>query len=146
MKVAPCRPACRPGLSLLEVLLALAIFVIALAAIGTLVNGGNDRGADARQLHTATRLALGKLAELEAGVTSFEQTSGTFDPPDDAWSWVAEAEVQTASLYRVTVTVYRELGGRRFEFSLSQLMLDPSVKGSAARATRPIPETAGEAP
>jgi type II secretory pathway pseudopilin PulG len=140
------RSARRPGLSLLEVLLALAIFIIALAAIGTLIGGANDRGAEARLFNTAARLAQSKLAEFEAGVSSFNETSGSFPAPDDAWQWTAQADLQTSNLYLVTVTVSRDLGGRRFEFSLGQMMLDPSLKGSATKASRPAADTSGEVP
>ena len=127
----------RPGLSLIEVLLSLAIFIMSLAAIGILIGGGSDRGADARQFNTAARLAQSKLAEFESGVTSLTETSGSFDAPDDAWQWNAEVTPgERPTLSAVTVTVSRDLGGRKFEFSLGQMMLDPTKKGSAAKAVR----------
>ena len=41
------------------------------------------------------------------------------------------------NLYLVTVTVTRDLKGRNFTLTLSQMMLDPAVMGTAAEAVRP---------
>jgi Tfp pilus assembly protein PilV len=131
----------RRGLSLIEVLLALTIFMLALVVLGRLVDMGTDREMEARYQTRGSRLALDKLGEFEAGTRSFEETSGTFDGADDGgWEWTAEATLQdqvAPNLYLVKVTVFRDLKGRRFEVAMSQMMLDPAVMGSAAEAVRP---------
>jgi general secretion pathway protein I len=135
----------RRGLSLIEVLLALTIFMLALVVIGRLVDMGTDREMEARYQTRGTRLALDKLAEFESGARSLDETSGGFDGPDDGgWSWVASAQLQdqvAPNLYLVTVTVSRDLKGRDVSVTMSQMMLDPALTGSAAEAARPDPST-----
>lgn len=134
-------PAARRGLSLIEVLLALTIFMLALIVIGRLVDMGTDREMEARYQMRGTRLALDKLAEFESGMRSLDETSGGFDGPDDGgWDWTATAQLQdqvAPSLYLVTVKVGRDLKGQRLEVTMSQMMLDPALAGSAAEAVRP---------
>jgi general secretion pathway protein I len=131
----------RRGLSLIEVLLALTIFMMALVVIGRLVDMGTDREMEARYETRATRLALDKLGEFESGARSLDETTGTFDGPDDGgWEWTAEAQLQESiapNLYLVKVSVGRDLKGRRFEVVMSQMIFDPAMMGSAAEAVRP---------
>ncbi len=131
------RRGARPGLTLIEVLLALAILLLSLAAVGQLVDMGSERGTDARNHVRGTRLAQAKLAECEAGVIPISGDSGTFDD-EPGWSWEVSSQAETATnLYRVTATVYRDVRGRRFEIVLGQLMYDPAMTGSAAQAQKP---------
>ena len=54
----PSRPGCRRGLSLIEVLLSLTIFLLALVVLARLVDMGTDRELEARLQTRGTRLAL----------------------------------------------------------------------------------------
>lgn len=127
----------RPGLSLIEVLLAMAIFIMSIVAIGRLVDIGTEREMEARFHTRGARLAEAKLAEIEAGAVSFTESGGTF-PEDPDWSWTMTAELQSLpNLYLVTVTVSRDLKGRPFEVSVSQMILDPQALGAAEEAMRP---------
>jgi Tfp pilus assembly protein PilV len=143
MRLTVRRPAGarRRGLSLIEILLALAIFIMSLAAIGLLINMGTDFGNEARLNTTAARLAQSKLAELEAGVLELTEVNGAFEGSDAGWQWTLTAEQQGPTLYHVTLTVSRDVRGRAFEFSVSQYLLDPAVKGSATALARPTGET-----
>jgi type II secretion system protein I len=128
----------RQGLSLIEVLLALAIFLMSLVVIARLVDMGTDREMEARFQNRGSRLAQAKLAEIESGASSLDATEGQFDGDDSAWSWTMSAEQQTApSLYLVTVTVTRDVKGQPFTVTLSQMVLDPTVFGTAGEAARP---------
>ncbi len=128
----------RPGITLIEVLLALTILLLALAAIGQLVDVGSDHGIQARFHVRGTRLAQAKLAECEAGVIPLSGGEGTFTDDDEAWSWSVDAQPDAATnLYRVTVTVSRDNRGKLFEITLAQMMYDPALMGSAAQAERP---------
>lgn len=133
------RPRRRPGLTLIEVLLALAILLLSLAAIGQLVDIGGERGVEAQFHVRGTRLAQAKLAECEAGVLDPKNPSnGTFDGDDAAWSYTIDSSPEAATnLYRVTVTVTRDHRGKPFTISLSQLLIDPDTLGSASQAERP---------
>jgi len=139
------RPA-RPGLSLLEVLLALAILLLSMVAIGRLVDIGSDRSMDARLNTRGARLAQAKLAEVEAGVIPLDSTaSGSFDD-DPGWTWTVEPTAQGApNLYAVTVKVTREQSGKTYEATLTQLLYDPAKIGSAAQAEKVAMDTSGTA-
>jgi len=128
----------RSGLTLIEVLLALAILLMSLAAIGQLVDVGGDRGVEAQFHVRGTRLAQAKLAECEAGVIDVTAGgTGSFDDEPD-WTWTVDSAPETATnLYRVTVTVSRTHRGRPFQITLAQLVYDPAMTGSAAQAERP---------
>ncbi|HJZ58223.1 MAG TPA: hypothetical protein VKE74_24995 [Gemmataceae bacterium] len=133
----------RPGLTLIEVLLGLVIMLMALVAIGRLVDIGTDRVNEARMTTRGTRLAQSKMAEVEAGAIALADgtQSGTFDE-EPAWSWSVEPQQQgPANLYLVTVRVSRDVNGRTFEVTLYQYILDPTVMGTAAQATKPSTST-----
>ena len=140
------RPAARRGLSLIEVLLALTILVISLAAISQLVDIGTERGRDARAAARGTRLAQGKMAEVEAGVVGLtSSTDGEFDGDDAGWKFTVTPEpAGPPNLYTVTVTVTREVQGKLYEFVLAQMIFDPTLTGSAAQAERPPPPDAAD--
>lgn len=131
-------PASRPGLTLIEVMLALAILLISLAAIGQLVDAGSDRGLEARFHVRGTRLAQAKLAECEAGVIDLKNGGGgTFDDEPD-WKWeVTSTPDDPSNLYKVSVTVSRDYRGKEFSITLAQTIFDPAMMGSAAQAERP---------
>ena len=140
-----CR-AIRKGLSLIEVLLALAIFIMSLAAIGLLIGMGSDHATEARLNNTGARLAQAKLAEVEAGVIELTEPGGVFEGSDAAWQWALTAEEQGPTLYLVTVTVSRDVNGRKFELSMGQYIIDPAVKGSATELSRPSATTTEDIP
>lgn len=134
------RNARRQGMSLIEVLLALTILLISLAAIGQLVSMGTERGLEAQFRTRGTRLAQTKMAEVEAGVIPIDSGgTGQFENADDsAWTWSVESQPGgSPSLYVVTVRVTRENRGQPFEVALSQMIFDPKLMGSAAQAERP---------
>jgi hypothetical protein len=132
------------------VLLALTIFLLALVVISRLVDMGTSRELESRFQTRGTRLAQTKLADFESGVESVTSptTQGTFEGDDSAWSWQATVEPHDTApnLYVVSVKVYRDLKGQEFSVTLSQLMLDPAVVGTAAEAARPDPNAAGGMP
>ncbi|QDU18200.1 type IV pilus modification PilV family protein [Urbifossiella limnaea] len=128
----------RPGLTLIEVLLALAILLMSLAAIGQLVDVGSNHGTVAQFHVRGTRLAQDKLAECEAGVIDVTAGGGGTFEHEPEWSWSVDSQPETATnLYRVTVTVSRDDRGKPFEVVLAQLIYDPAMTGSAAQAQKP---------
>jgi general secretion pathway protein I len=132
----------RRGLSLLEVIVSLAILVLAIVAINRLVDIGTDRGTDARMFTRGTRLAQGKMAEVEAGIVSVSSESeGQFEGDDAAWSFkVLPEPAGPPNLYTVTIRVTRDIQGRPIEVVLTQMIFDPTMMGSAAQAERPAAE------
>ena len=123
----------RAGLTLLEVLVALAIFLVSLIGIGQLITMGADRARDVQQQAESTRLCQSKLAEVVAGVVpvSSSQSSTPFDE-DPNWEWSMDSEQGSVTgLYSITVHVSRSRrDGSRVETALSQMVLDPSLRGS----------------
>lgn len=134
----------RRGVSLIEVLLATAIFLLSIAAIGVLVGVGSDNALDATRTNLCSQLARGKMAELEAGVgevTISSGGSGTFaDRPNYNWE-VVSVPTSVPNAYDVTVRVWIEIGVRPTEVSLSQILLDPALMNNAAPLTAPTTET-----
>ena len=134
-------PVRRDGLTLLEVLLALAILLMSIVAIASLVDTGATIGIRAAMRSTGTRLAQSKLAEAEAGaidLTSGESGQFEAEPP---WAYTLEsAAAGPANVYSVTVTCYRDYSGTRYEVKLTQLICDPAVMGTAAAASAPQEE------
>ncbi|OWK45666.1 prepilin-type N-terminal cleavage/methylation domain-containing protein [Fimbriiglobus ruber] len=134
----------RPGLSLLEVLLALTIFLLSLAAIGGLVDYGAARGTAAQTQAMGVRLAQSKLAEVEAGSLPVSSGgSGTFDE-DPNWNWSVEpGDMVATNVYSVTVRAWREIGGQKHEVSLTQMIFDPTMMGNATAAQPPATSSTG---
>jgi general secretion pathway protein I len=133
----------RPGLSLIEVLLGLVIMLLSLVAVGRLVDIGTERSIEAQVQTRATRLAQSKMAEVESGALPLDSSSGgTFDPEEPDWSWSVEPQpAGPPNVYRVTVRVSRDVRGRPFEVSLSQVLFNPTMMGTAAQAEKPADTT-----
>jgi general secretion pathway protein I len=123
-------PRGRPGLTLLEVLVALAIFLLSFAAISQLVTFAGNRALDARRKDETARLARSKFAEVYAGVVPLQSAEDTpFDEdPDYTWSLTADSATMTG-LWMITVTVKRK-GDEGPGFALQEMMLDPTIRGS----------------
>ena len=75
----------RDGLSLLEVVLAIAVLGGAMAAIGQLINIGHSNALDARDLSEAQILCDTKISEVSAGVLPTNTVSGA--PITEAPGW-----------------------------------------------------------
>jgi general secretion pathway protein I len=121
----------RFGLSLLEVLIALTIFLLGMVAIGRLVILAGDRALEVKLEGQATQLCQAKLAEVVAGVVPLSSQNGVAFDEDPTWQWSLDAEQDSSGLWRVKVTVNRDQpGGSKIECALSQFMLDPSTRGS----------------
>jgi prepilin-type N-terminal cleavage/methylation domain-containing protein len=124
----------RPGFSLLEVLIALAIFLVSLIALGQLLTISGERAYEVQQQSHAAQLCQSKLAEVVAGAVSLSSTSASFDEdPDWQWNLDAEQDSSITGLWRVQVKVSRDLpDGSHYESTINQMVLDPSLRGSTA--------------
>lgn len=138
-------PRDRRGISLLEVILAMSILLISIAAIGQLVDRGSNDALDSLNQATGTRLAISKLAELEAGVLPVsESSSGTFTN-EPAWRYTIESTPsEFPNLYTVTVKAERDRPGRIASIAITQMIYDPSVMGNASEAVKPTTTTGSE--
>jgi len=120
----------RRGVTLLEVLVSLSIFLFSLIAIAHLISVSAQRAVDVQEESRATQLAQSKLAEVVWGIEPLGSSGGTFDDPD--WSWSQESnQADLTGLWNVKITVRKERSdGTAHEFSLNQMVLDPSYRGS----------------
>jgi general secretion pathway protein I len=132
----------RSGITLLEVILALAIFVGSLAVISKLVEIAT-RGARYAQLQTrAVLLAESKMGELVAGIEPLGSGSGGSFTNDPAWRWelaISDGPVVGVKWVHLTVapSAAGELANERMEYTLSRWMLDPSAPLASATGAAP---------
>lgn len=136
-------PRCqgRPGISLLEVLVALAIFLFSIVVISQMVDTAARTAQRAQRLSRAGLLAESVLSELAAGVRQMSSTSGdqvvegdahwtaTIAVQPEAWSNVDVDGQFVAGLNSVQVTVTWSSGyGDEVSYTVSRVLLDPRVQ------------------
>lgn len=122
------KSAARRGLSLLEVILAIAILGGALTVIGELIRLGTISASRAEHLSKAQLLADSRMAELAAGVLPLDAVSDS--PCEEAPEWTYSVEVSDAErlgLLLIVVTVQQDsaLTTKPLSLQLSRWMADP---------------------
>jgi len=130
----------RRGLSLLEVILAIAILAGCIAAIGQLVRLGLLNAEEARDLTNAQLLCESKIAEIAAGVVPAEAASMVPFEHDSRWTYtVVVNSLDDQSLLSVQVTVQQAESAREHPFtaSLTCWMIDPSLALMEEETTEP---------
>lgn len=126
----------RDGFTLLEVLLALAILLTSLAAIGQLVFNAYQNALRVKNLTRAQLICEEILAELNAGSLPLETIADApvediDDTVEPGWLYSIDiGELDTNGLLSVRVTVYQDpsLFARPVELTLTQWMIDPTVE------------------
>jgi hypothetical protein len=119
----------RQGLTLFEVIVALAIFMGAVCAIGQLISSGVRSAVQARLLAQGVLRAETKMAEIAAGIVPMRAGGGSF-PDDSSWTWSATtANGPHQELYIVEVTVSHPSATRagNVSYSLRRFVRDPNV-------------------
>ncbi len=126
----PCPKSTRRGLSLLEVMLALAILGLSLAATGGLIRIGIRSAEAARDLTRAQLYCESLMAEIVAGITPPQPVTDA--PLDVQQEWLYAVEIQTIDaqgLVAVIVTVGQD--PRKFDrpaiFTLVRWIPDPGL-------------------
>ena len=127
----------RAGLSLLEVLLSVAIFLGALTAIMQLLNAGQLSETAARLRTEAALRCEAKMAEIVAGIEEAVSSNDQKFPDDEIGNWHWSAEVgsgDATSLLKITVTVEHLPDGKtpNAAFTLTRYMRDPQLFIDAA--------------
>jgi prepilin-type N-terminal cleavage/methylation domain-containing protein len=122
----------RRGLTLLEVLIATAIFLIALGGLTQLLSVANNASYEAKVISQAAHLAQTKLAELRAGILGFQSVSDQPLDDDPTFNWSLEVGQGPApNLSLATVRVYRLRPNRTpIQVELSEYVLSPEQFGS----------------
>jgi general secretion pathway protein I len=130
----------RHGLSLLEVLIAMAVFLISYIAIWQLMNGATDAAMELTYRNEATRIAQAALARISIGdIPMQSQGEMSYDDDSDFNYSVEVTEVDgvpSLSLVSVTVTHPSKHGGQ-MQVQVSQMMIQPPYVGS----TQDLPPT-----
>lgn len=123
----------RRGLSILEVLISLMIFLLAYGALHQLMSNASQQ---ARMIHyrsQAARLAQSLLNEVVAGsipLTASVNDAPVPDDPEYLYTMISEGSV-LEGLYTVRVKVSRSLGDEgQVDYTVAQMMLDPAMVGS----------------
>lgn len=120
---------CRRGLSLMEVILAIAILGMSMAIIGELVRIGVRSARDARDLATAQFLCESRMSEIAAGI--FPSESMQLTPFEDNPDWLFSVESEPSQKdgllsVRITVTADQPKQPYPVTFTLSRWMVDPA--------------------
>ncbi len=125
------RSAASAGLSLLEVILAIAILGGSIAVIGELVRLGARQAEEARELTIAQLLCESKLEEIAAGVIAPEAVGDVPFDLDPRWSYSIEiGSLDNPDLLQVTVMAQQVDGSREIPlyYSLTRWILDPNLE------------------
>ena len=125
----------RHGITLFEVVLALAIFLLAFAAVGQIVQNGSRASVDGQLQNDAVLRAQSKLAEIIAGVEPMSAMQGQAFEDDADWTWsLTMGDGPHVDLVLLTVMV-EHIGGNGetdASFSINRLVRDPQLFIDAA--------------
>jgi general secretion pathway protein I len=127
----------RSGLSLLEIIISVAIFMASLAAIMEGLQIGRRSELSARLQSEAVLRSETVMGEILCGVNEASSAQGNpFDDDETGnWEWSAEVtEAGTTGLLQVTVLVEHRPGGGEpnAAFTLVRFMRDPQLFLDAA--------------
>lgn len=115
----------RPGITLLEVVLALAIAAIAMALLAQLVQLGNAAAIVARDSSKAQIIAESLMAEVVSGVRMPVAESGTWEL-DPLWNYtISVGTGPSESIYAIQVLVEQNIESRPVSFGLTQWLAIP---------------------
>ena len=137
MKYPTKKQTTRSGLTLLEVMIALAILGTSLAAIGELIRIGADAADRATELTTAQFLCDSKLAEIKSGVypaDSIGPVPFEIFETEEPWEYmvlVDSVDDQGLLLVEVTVSQIRDDGRPPAMVTLTTWMIDPMMDSDA---------------
>lgn len=135
----------RDGFTLLEVLVALAIFVGSVAALSRLVLLGIENAEYSRWQAEAMMIAECRLAELQSGILTVNSV-GTFPAEESpGWQWTMTAASESlAGLYRIQFEVRNISGGPGNGFTLrahrlyfDEAAVEPSAASTAISGSEP---------
>jgi type II secretory pathway pseudopilin PulG len=119
------------GITLFEVLLAIAILGGAMVAIGEMMRTGSRSAIEAREVTRAQLYAETIIAEIAAGILPSQASSQQPHPTDPDWLYTVESDSSSQSgLLMIRVTMQQANlppNKRPLNFSLVRWMIDPSI-------------------
>lgn len=140
-KISGCPAHPRAGVSLLEVVISVAIFLASLTAILSLLDLGNQSRLSVQLDSKAAILCESAMGEYLSGIRDLIATTDealdTGDP-DDVWLMTTTIEpADGESLLKVTVLVTHQVNGNQVNssFLLSRLVRDPQLFIDAASSS-----------
>ncbi len=137
-RFSPLHP--RFGMTLLEVVIALALFLAAMSAIAEILRMGSDSSVKAQLQAEAALLGESKLNEVVAGIVPLTPVQSQAFADSPKWTWTLSVEDDTTlSLKHVLLTVQHlnSAGKPDHEVQFARWMRDPIVfqqSGSSSSA------------
>ncbi|SFI48215.1 type IV pilus modification PilV family protein [Planctomicrobium piriforme] len=135
------RNACRRGISLFEVVLALAIFIGALAAISQVLRVGSRASIRAQLNSQAAILGERRMSEILAGIVPLETVSRARFDDFPEWNWTLNVlDTETIGLLKLELTIERAGNNpdANVKYMLVRLQRDPQVYADAAAAATEV--------
>lgn len=120
----------RTGMTLLEVMIALAMFVSAMTVISQIWQMGSDSAIRAQFQADAALRGESKLNEIVAGILPLSPVAGQAFEDDPQWTWSLSVDDESdATLKRLTLTISHSnsLGSPDIESTFVRLMRDPLI-------------------
>lgn len=121
------------GFTLIEVMVAMAIAALGLAAVAASISQMVDAGAAMQQRTYASWIAQNKIAELRLAnvVPDVSESSGDTDYANREWTWRATvSETGVESLFRVDVQVGLADGDENIR-TVTGFIGEPGIPGQA---------------
>lgn len=116
----------RRGLSLLEIVLALALAAIAISMLGQLLAIGNRAATVARDQSKAQLIAASVMAETTSGIMGEPMSTSGEWIADPIWSYeVVVAPNSSGTINIITVTVTQNIETSPATFTLTQWLAIP---------------------
>jgi general secretion pathway protein I len=125
----------RGAFTLLELVLAIALFLGAITVLAQIVWNGQRAAIQARLRTEAAFRCESKLNELLTGAERFQSQQQVAFPDDGQWTWSSQvAAGQFPDLLHLKVTVHRQSNtpAARTEYSLERWLRDPAIVQNAA--------------
>ena len=133
------RTSSRRGFTLLEILVALVIFVGSIAVISRLVTLGLDNADYARLQGEGLLLIENRFAEIDAGMEEGDAPPSQSSDPFPGWTADVTSESVGNFLYRMTVTARHTTGAKvamtRFFFDQDEAEQAASQQSSSSSSS-----------
>ncbi len=136
-KTRGCQPRLcrRAAFTLLELVLALALFLGAITVLAQIVWNGQKAAIQARLRTEAAFRCESKLNELLTGAEQFQSQQNVSFPDDGRWAWSSQIDTgQYPDLLHLKVTVRHQsnIPAAQTEYALERWLRDPAIAQNAA--------------
>jgi general secretion pathway protein I len=139
----PTQKRTRAGLTLLEVLISLAIFLGALTALSQLIGIGSRAAVQAQLRTQAILKCQSKLAEVLAGAQPLESVSQAAFEDEENWKWSLDVQPGAyENMLQLTVSVLYSGAGESVttSYQLTRQIRDPAMLLDAANTVESASE------